>query len=81
MANNGTSGVGRSNGGGPLSTGGPMGGPGRPGKRVDAAQTDSGDYTGPGVPSDPFRQNSSQGFRGVRKTNPLARDAAGNEKD
>lgn len=55
MAGNGTSGVGRSNGGGSLSTGGPLGGPGRPGKRLVTAQQDLGDYTGPGVPTDPFR--------------------------
>lgn len=48
------------NGGGPNSIGGPLGGPGRPGKRLDAPQTDSGDYTGPGVPHNPMRGTSSQ---------------------
>jgi hypothetical protein len=48
------------NGGGPNSTGGPMGGPGRPGKRIDAAQQDSGDYTGPGIPHNPMRGVSKQ---------------------
>lgn len=51
---------GNSNGGGPKSTGGPMGGPGRPGKRIDAAQQDSGNYTGPGVPHNPHRGVSTQ---------------------
>lgn len=59
MANNGTSGVGRSNGGGPLSTGGPLGGPGRPGKRLVAAQQDHGDWAGAGVPNNPFREATS----------------------
>lgn len=48
------------NGGGPKSTGGPMGGPGRPGKRLDAAQQDSGNYNGPGVPHNPHRGVTKQ---------------------
>jgi len=71
MSDNGTKGVGNSNGGGPLSTGGPMGGPGRPGKRLVAAQQDSGNYTGPGVPTNPFRQPSAQPRKSLaQKTNP-----------
>ncbi len=64
-------GIGNDNGGGPNSTGGPMGGPGRPGKRLVAAQQDSGNYTGPGVPHDPMRGVSEQPKGSmVRKTNP-----------
>lgn len=55
------------NGGGPNSTGGPLGGPGRPGKRVDAAQADSGDFTGPGVPHGPMRQVTSQRNQDTRR--------------
>lgn len=58
------------NGGGPNSTGGPMGGPGRPGKRIDAAQQDSGNYTGPGVPHSPSRSVSEQ-RRQSQKQNPV----------
>ena len=61
------------NGGGPNSTGGPLGGPGRPGKRVDAAQQDSGNYTGPGVPHNPMRGVSSQKSLNAQKTNPANR--------
>lgn len=64
------------NGGGPKSTGGPMGGPGRPGKRIDAAQQDSGNYTGPGVPHNPMRGTSSQS-NGAGKTNPSPRMSSG----
>jgi hypothetical protein len=48
-------GIGSDNGGGPLSTGGPLGGPGRPGTRLVTAQQDQGDFTGPGVPTTPLR--------------------------
>lgn len=70
MSGNGTSGVGNSNGGGPKSTGGPMGGPGRPGKRLMAAQQDHGNFTGPGVPNNPFREVTSQGKGMNDKQNP-----------
>lgn len=53
-------GIGSSNGGGPLSTGGPMGGPGRPGKRLVAAQQDHGNWAGPGVPNNPMREVTKQ---------------------
>ncbi len=76
MSDNGTSGVGNSNGGGPLSTGGPLGGPGRPGKRLMTAQQDSGNYTGPGVPHDPFRAVSSQGKGGSDNQNPANPDSS-----
>ncbi len=66
------------NGGGPLSTGGPLGGPGRPGKRLDAAQQDSGDYTGPGVPHNPMRGKSGQRNQ-ASKQNPSG--PAGMESD
>lgn len=35
--------------------GGPLGGPGREGKRLMTPQQASGDYTGPGVPTNPLR--------------------------
>lgn len=77
MSGNGTKGVGNSNGGGPLSTGGPLGGPGRPGKRLVAAQQDSGNYTGPGVPNNPFREVTSQGASGSKvRGNPANPDSA-----
>ena len=64
-------GIGNDNGGGPNSTGGPMGGPGRPGKRLVAAQQDSGNFTGPGVPTNPLRQVSEQPKKSMnQKTNP-----------
>jgi hypothetical protein len=74
MANNGTQGVGDSNGGGPKSTGGPLGGPGRPGKRLDAAQQDHGDWTGAGVPNNPFREVTSQGKGSRAKGSPANPD-------
>lgn len=74
MVNNGTHGVGNSNGGGPKSTGGPMGGPGRPGKRLQAAQQDAGNYTGPGVPHNPFREVTTQGKGMSDKQNPANPD-------
>ena len=66
-------GIGTDNGGGPASTGGPMGGPGRPGKRLVAAQQDSGNYTGPGVPTNPLRSVTKQTrgtYPGLKETNP-----------
>lgn len=35
--------------------GGPLGGPGREGKRLDKPQQESGDYTFAGVPTTPLR--------------------------
>ena len=49
--------------------GGPLGGPGREGKRLVEPQAANGDYTGPGVPTNPLRQNMTQ-QTGRSKTSP-----------
>lgn len=49
--------------------GGPLGGPGREGKRLVTPMQASGDYTGPGNPHDPMRNATSQ-RRGGAKNNP-----------
>lgn len=73
-------GIGNDNGGGPLSIGGPLGGPGRPGKRLDAPQQDSGDYTGPGVPKNPLRGSSGQRSQD-NKNNPVRGGAGTNQRN
>lgn len=65
-------GIGNSNGGGPLSTGGPLGGPGRPGKRLVTAQSDMGNRTGPGTPVNPMREVTTQ--KNGAKNNPANPD-------
>ncbi len=48
-------GIGNANLDGGNLIGGPLGGPGREGKRLMTPQQASGDYTGPGVPTTPMR--------------------------
>ena len=50
--------------------GGPLGGPGREGKRLVRPQQLDGDYTGPGVPTTPLRGSGMPQTMSAGKNNP-----------